>query len=72
MEQTFILNTLFPAILVGAHLTEKRKTASLLDRELKNILCQKCGGNGYTKSSPSCYKTWLKCLGRGFKSASVA
>ena len=28
--------------------------------------CSKCGGNGYTKSSPDCYKTCLDCLGMGF------
>ena len=27
--------------------------------------CDKCGGNGYMKTSPNCYHTCLACLGKG-------
>ena len=30
------------------------------------ITCDKCGGNGYMKTSPDCYHTCLTCLGKGF------
>ena len=30
------------------------------------VVCASCGGNGYTKTTPSRYQTCLKCLGRGF------
>ena len=32
---------------------------------LEELLCQHCGGNGYTKSSPDCYHTCLNCFGKG-------
>jgi len=28
--------------------------------------CDKCGGNGYMKTSANCYHTCLPCLGKGF------
>ena len=28
--------------------------------------CPQCGGNGYMKSTPNCYHTCLKCLGKGY------
>ena len=31
------------------------------------LVCNQCGGNGYMKSTPSCYHTCLDCLGRGYK-----
>ncbi len=30
--------------------------------------CDKCGGNGYMKTSPNCYHTCLTCLGKGLLS----
>ena len=30
--------------------------------------CNKCGGNGYMKTSPNCYHTCLTCLGKGLVS----
>ncbi len=27
--------------------------------------CNKCGGNGYLKTSQNCYRTCLICLGKG-------
>ncbi len=27
--------------------------------------CDKCGGNGYMKTTPNCYHTCLTCLGKG-------
>ncbi len=30
--------------------------------------CDKCGGNGYMKTSPNCYHTCLTCLGKGLVS----
>ncbi len=48
-----------------AHLTTKEKTQPTSEQEVELLLCQQCGGNGYTKSSPNCYQTCLECLGRG-------
>ncbi len=31
--------------------------------------CDKCGGNGYMKTTPNCYHTCLTCLGKGVVSA---
>ena len=36
-----------------------------LSSTLKSTTCNKCGGNGYMKSSPNCYHTCLTCLGKG-------
>ncbi|WP_320664391.1 hypothetical protein [Prochlorococcus sp. MIT 1223] len=36
-----------------------------LDAFVESSVCNRCGGNGYTKSSPDCYKTCLECLGKG-------
>ena len=33
--------------------------------DLNMSTCNKCGGNGYMKSSPNCYHTCLTCLGKG-------
>ena len=30
--------------------------------------CDKCGGNGYMKTTPNCYHTCLTCLGKGLVS----
>ena len=49
---------------------KQQEIISTVDKKpLNNItaLCQKCGGNGYTKSNPNCYHTCLVCLGRGSK-----
>ena len=44
--------------------TEKNKAQSIYNA-LNMKTCNKCGGNGYMKSSPNCYHTCLKCLGKG-------
>ena len=44
--------------------TEKNNIQSI-SNALNMITCNKCGGNGYMKSSPNCYHTCLTCLGKG-------
>ena len=44
--------------------TTKKKVLSI-SSALKQITCDKCGGNGYMKTSPNCYHTCLTCLGKG-------
>ena len=44
--------------------TEKNEVQSV-DNALNQKTCNKCGGNGYMKSSPNCYHTCLTCLGKG-------
>ena len=44
--------------------TEKNKVQSI-PTALKMKTGNKCGGNGYMKSSPNCYHTCLTCLGKG-------
>ena len=44
--------------------TEKNKDQSI-SNALNMKTCNKCGGNGYMKSSPNCYHTCLTCLGKG-------
>ena len=44
--------------------TEKNRFQSI-DNALHMSTCNKCGGNGYMKSSPNCYHTCLTCLGKG-------
>ena len=44
--------------------TEKIKVKKL-SNALNMKSCNKCGGNGYMKSSPNCYHTCLTCLGKG-------
>jgi len=50
--------------------SENPSKTTLLEPQLssadENETCCRCGGNGYTKSTPSCYQTCLDCLGRGF------
>ena len=45
--------------------TKKEKVQSI-SSALMQITCEKCGGNGYMKTSPNCYHTCLTCLGKGF------
>ena len=44
--------------------TEKNEVQSVANT-LNQKTCNKCGGNGYMKSSPNCYHTCLTCLGKG-------
>ncbi|WP_413682566.1 hypothetical protein [Prochlorococcus sp. MIT 1011] len=44
--------------------TEKNEVQSVANA-LNLKTCNKCGGNGYMKSSPNCYHTCLTCLGKG-------
>tara|TARA_Y100001968_G_scaffold177086_1_gene162224 strand:- start:90 stop:275 length:186 start_codon:yes stop_codon:yes gene_type:complete len=44
--------------------TQKNKFQSVSATLIK-ITCEKCGGNGYMKTSPNCYHTCLTCLGKG-------
>ena len=44
--------------------TKKHKVQSISSTLIK-ITCDKCGGNGYMKTSPNCYHTCLTCLGKG-------
>ena len=44
--------------------SEKNKVQSI-SNALNMKTCNKCGGNGYMKSSPNCYHTCLTCLGKG-------
>jgi len=44
--------------------TEKNEVQSVANA-LNLKPCNKCGGNGYMKSSPNCYHTCLTCLGKG-------
>ncbi len=48
----------------SAPTTEKIKIQSL-SNSMNIKTCNKCGGNGYMKSSPNCYHTCLTCLGKG-------
>ena len=47
--------------------TKKNKVQSIANT-LKMRTCNKCGGNGYMKTSPNCYHTCLICLGKGLVS----
>jgi len=47
--------------------TEKNKVQSI-SNALKMKTCNKCGGNGYLKTSQNCYRTCLTCLGKGLVS----
>ncbi len=47
--------------------TKKNKVQSIASTLMK-ITCDKCGGNGYMKTSPNCYHTCLVCLGKGLVS----
>ena len=44
--------------------TEKNKIQSISNTSNLKA-CNKCGGNGYMKTSPNCYHTCLTCLGKG-------
>ncbi len=44
----------------------KEKVLSLQQLAMSSrAICSCCGGNGYTKSTPTCYRTCLVCLGKG-------
>lgn len=45
--------------------TQKDKVQSIASTLIK-ITCDKCGGNGYMKTSANCYHTCLTCLGKGY------
>ena len=46
----------------------KKNNDQSFSSTLINITCDKCGGNGYMKTSPNCYHTCLTCLGKGLVS----
>ncbi len=50
--------------------TEKNKVQSI-SNALYMKTCNKCGGNGYMKTSPNCYHTCLTCLGKGLVSEQI-
>ena len=45
--------------------TTKKNIVHSISSTLNMKTCDKCGGNGYMKSSPNCYHTCLTCLGKG-------
>ena len=45
--------------------SNKKNKAQSISNALDMKTCNKCGGNGYMKSSPNCYHTCLTCLGKG-------
>ena len=45
--------------------TPKKNKVQSISSTLIKITCDKCGGNGYMKTSPNCYHTCLTCLGKG-------
>ncbi len=51
-----------------AFFTTKEHKVQSISSPLINITCDKCGGNGYMKTSPNCYHTCLTCLGKGLVS----
>ena len=48
--------------------TIKKNKVHSISRTLTMKPCDKCGGNGYMKTSPNCYHTCLTCLGKGLVS----
>ena len=50
--------------------TKKNKGQSFFTT-LNKKTCDKCGGNGYMKTSPNCYHTCLTCLGKGLVSEQI-
>ena len=46
----------------------KKNKVQSSSKTLNMKTCNKCGGNGYMKSSPNCYHTCLTCLGKGLVS----
>ena len=48
--------------------TNKKNKVESSSNALNMRNCNKCGGNGYMKSSPNCYHTCLTCLGKGLVS----
>ena len=45
--------------------TSKKNKDHSASNTLNMHTCEKCGGNGYMKTSPNCYHTCLTCLGKG-------
>ena len=48
--------------------TNKKNKVHSISSPLNLKTCNKCGGNGYMKTSPNCYHTCLTCLGKGLVS----
>ena len=48
--------------------TSKKNKVHCMSSTVNMKSCEKCGGNGYMKTSPNCYHTCLTCLGKGFVS----
>ncbi|MBW3041782.1 hypothetical protein [Prochlorococcus marinus] len=51
--------------------TTKKNKVHIIASALNMKTCNKCGGNGYMKTSPNCYHTCLTCLGKGLVSVKV-
>ena len=47
--------------------TKENKVQSIANTLIRKT-CDKCGGNGYMKTSQNCYHTCLNCLGKGLVS----
>ena len=45
--------------------TTEKNIVQSISNAMNMKTCNKCGGNGYMKSSPNCYHTCLTCLGKG-------
>ena len=43
----------------------KKNNGQSISGVLDMKTCNKCGGNGYLKTSKNCYRTCLTCLGKG-------
>ena len=50
--------------------SKKNKVQGIFNT-LKMNTCNRCGGNGYMKTSPNCYHTCLTCLGKGLVSEQI-
>ena len=48
--------------------TAEKNEVQSVSNALSLKTCNKCGGNGYMKTTPNCYHTCLTCLGKGLVS----
>ena len=63
-ENLHLIILLLSFSAVSSPLAEKEKEQTP-SSSIDHVSCQQCGGNGYMKTSPTCYHTCLNCLGRG-------
>ena len=54
--------------MIKALSTIKNNKSHGVSSDLTKKPCDKCGGNGYMKTTPNCYHTCLSCLGKGLVS----